>query len=149
MLVIMYMVVMMKEEGAVIGLPLYILVAVVVAAVALAAILGFMIKPAPQIGGWTINPDVIHVASGSSKSVTVNIYVYDQNNHPLEGVKVLLDGCGATNAGSTGKDGKVAIHITVSLPKDVSADEITVTFRFHGPAGEDMKQDTIVVVNGK
>ncbi|NPA74577.1 MAG: hypothetical protein GXO25_00665, partial [Euryarchaeota archaeon] len=45
---------MRKEEGDVIGLPLYILIAVVVAAVALAAILSFMVTSGPSINSWVI-----------------------------------------------------------------------------------------------
>jgi hypothetical protein len=143
----------MKEEGAVLGLPMYILITVVVAAVALVAIMGFMVKPAPQIGGWKISPDVIHAqgASGSEAtwSGTVSVYVYDQNGHPLQGVKVILDGCNATAAGSTNDKGVVSLRITATLPANVNADEIQVTLRYHGPAGEDVKQDSIVVVRGK
>ncbi len=146
----------MKEEGAIVGLPLEILIAVVVAAVALAAILSFMVTSGPQINSWqiyvdgkltkninaTTQPDGSAVWNG-----TITIVVEDQNGHPLPNVKVLLDGCGVTAAGQTNAKGVATIHLNnVTLPSGVTSDEIKVTLSYPGLIGEQTKSDSLTVI---
>ncbi len=143
---------MRKEEGDVIGLPLYILIAVVVAAVALAAILSFMVTSGPTISDWNIQPKQINATTddvtGQAKwSGYVNITVYDQNGHPLSNVNVLLEGCGITMGGTTNAHGMVSLYLkNVTLPKNVQADKIKVTMSYPGLIGEQTKTDNILVI---
>ncbi len=146
----------MREEGAVVGLPLYILITVVVAAVALAAILSFMVTSGPSINSWVIKINgqqtkVIKAQTqqdGTAKwTGDVNITVYDQNGHPLPNVKVVLDGCGVVEAGQTDSQGNVSIHLTgVTLPSGVQEDEIQVKMQYPGLIGQQTKTDTITVI---
>ena len=148
----------MKEEGAIVGLPLEILIAVVVAAVALAAILSFMITSGPQINSWQIyvngkltkNINATTQSDGSATwSGSVTIKVEDQNGHPLPNVKVLLDGCGVTAAGQTDAKGQVKIALKdVTLPSGVTSDTIKVTLSYPGLVGEQTKSDTLTVIRG-
>ncbi len=148
----------MREEGAVVGLPLYILITVVVAAVALAAILSFMVTSGPSINSW-----VIKVGNNQTKVIKaqtqtdgtakwtgdVTISVYDQNGHPLPNVKVVLDGCGVVEAGQTDQRGNVTIHLTdVTLPSGVQEDEIQVNMQYPGLIGQQTKTDTLTVIRG-
>ena len=151
----------MREEGAVVGLPLYILITVVVAAVALAAILSFMVTSGPSINSWVIKigTDPSHVnqtkvikaqtqQDGTAKwNGYVVITVYDQNGHPLPNVKVVLDGCGVVEAGQTDQNGNVTIHLTgVTLPSGVQEDEIQVKMQYPGLIGQQTKTDTLTVI---
>ncbi len=142
----------MKEDGSVIGLPLYILIAVVVAAVALAAILSFMVTSGPTISDWSIQPKQINATTDprtgqATWSGYINITVYDQNGHPLSNVNVLLEGCGITVGGTTNAHGFLSLHIKgVTLPKNVQADKIKVTMSYPGLIGEQSKTDNILVI---
>ncbi len=146
----------MKEDGAVVGLPLYILITVVVAAVALAAILSFMVTSGPSITSWVIeiNGNQTKVIKAQTQadgralwSGDVTITVYDQNGHPLPNVKVVLDGCGITEAGQTDANGQVTIHLNnVTLPSGVQQDEIQVKMQYPGLIGEQTKTDTLTVI---
>ena len=150
----------MREEGAVVGLPLYILIAVVVAAVALAAILSFMVTSGPSITNWTIEIEknggyvqekVINATVQSSGIATwsgnVKITVYDQNGHPLPNVKVVLDGCSVIAAGQTNAQGVAVIHVTnATLPGGVQEGQIKVTLQYPGLIGQQTKSDSITVI---
>ncbi len=155
---------LVKEEGAVVGLPLYILITVVVAAVALAAVLSFMVTSGPSINSWQI-----YISNGSSGSFNltkvikahtdttgeakwsgqVKIVIEDQNGHPLPNVKVVLDGCGVTEAGQTDSNGTAVITLNdVTLPSGVQQDQIQVKMQYPGLIGEQTKTDTITVIRG-
>ncbi len=151
----------MKEEGAVVGLPLYILIAVVVAAVALAAILSFMVTSGPSIGSWTIK---IGGKTGGEITCTdihddgtawynttqygnLEITVYDQNGHPLPNVKVIIEGCGITHANHTNPQGYTWFSLDgVHLQSGQQVDEIKITMKYPGLIGEQSKSDSLSVV---
>ena len=151
----------MKEEGAVVGLPLYILIAVVVAAVALAAILSFMVTSGPSIDHW-----IIKIGGKNAKEITctdihqdgtawynasqygnLEITVYDQNGHPLPNVEVIIDGCGITQANHTNPQGYAELSLQgVYLHSGQQTDEIKVTLKYPGLIGEQTRSDVISVV---
>ncbi len=153
----------MKEEGAVVGLPLYILIAVVVAAVALAAILSFMVTSGPSIGNWTINiggkntREIKCTDVHSDGTVWYNntqygdfeITVYDQNGHTLPNVKVMIEGCGITEANHTNPQGYAKLSLKgVHLQSGQQDDEIKITLKYPGLVGEQSKTDSIIVIKG-
>ena len=65
----------------------------------------------------------------------------------MPNVKVVLDGCGITEAGQTGADGKVLIHlVNVKLPSGVGQGEIQVKMQYPGLLGEQTQTDSLTVI---
>ncbi len=149
-----------KEKGAVVGLPLYILIAVVVAAVSLAVILSFMVRSVPTLTSWDITPKVIYVKTANdskayydpalnNNTYTLLIRTLDQDGHPMSDVKVYLSGCGVNEGGVTDKNGELRFNLTklgIFLDKNVNQGEIKVVFKYQGNLGEEKKEDSILVI---
>ncbi len=148
-----------KEKGAVVGLPLYILIAVVVAAVSLAVILSFMVSKAPTVASWDITPPKLYCKTDNTTGKAyfdpslnnntdhVTIKVYDENGNPLSGVQVKIEGCGIHDADYTNGVGVVSFNVSgVYLDKNVNIDYITVTFTYQGTLGEESKTTSIPVI---
>lgn len=148
-----------KERGGVIGLPLYILIAVVVAAVSLAVILSFMVSKAPTVKSWDITPPKIYCKTDpntgkaffdpsiNNNTKHITIKVYDENGNPLSNVQVRIEGCGIHDADFTNGSGMVKFDVSkVYLDKNVNIDYITVKFIYQGTLGEESKTASIPVI---
>ncbi len=116
--------------------------------------------PQHEIASWQIYIDngygfnltkviTAHTTStGEAKwSGQVKIVIYDENGEPLPNVKVVLDGCGVTEAGQTDSNGTVIITLNdVTLPSGAQQDQIQVKMQYPTNVGEQTKTDTITVI---
>ena len=92
------------NNAALEGLPLYLLIMVIIAAVGISVVMGWMnmIGGPKAIDDVMSQPDEILItgAGGSSEysntSIEITIVVYDQDGNPLAGAMVVLDGEGLT-----------------------------------------------------
>ncbi|MEW5759841.1 MAG: carboxypeptidase-like regulatory domain-containing protein [Candidatus Thermoplasmatota archaeon] len=117
-----------EEKGAIEGLPLYLLIMVVIAAVGIGIVMYWMSsvkKMGPKvIGAVEVSPDRVELVDcftgGTKKNdniygnpdIDVIVFVKDADGNPINGATVKLDGCSITTSdgkivyGTTGKDGK-------------------------------------------
>ena len=122
------------EEGALEGLPLYLIILVVIAGVSTAIVFGWMQSAeSTELDNISIDAGsdgLVTTASGSNDEIVVE--AYDQNNDPLSGATVTLEGCSVNKIGETGDDGTVEFTVEPSLPENEDFGEITVTVKYTG-----------------
>lgn len=120
------------EEGALEGLPLYLIILVVIAGVATAIFFGWMQgAQSTELRRIEVNVSEGFVNAGTSGN-KIKIKALDQSNSPLEGATVKLEGCGVKKIGETDSDGKVEFSVSPSLPENQDFGEITVTVTYTG-----------------
>ncbi len=77
----------------------------------------------------------------------VRIEVFNQSNAPMEGVKIILNGCGITSGNVTNSSGVAEFFLkNVSLPSGISTGEIHITLIENTSGGEYRKTDSIMVI---
>ena len=137
------------KKGALEGLPLYLIILVVVAAVATAAILGWMktIQKAElgsikvtDVNGKTIDT----IKSGTTK--TIRVYAYDTNGKPLSGAVVKIVGPNVDEMGKTGSSGYMQRKIKPVLPENERHGQIEITVSYTGKVYNELHYT--IVVNG-
>ena len=143
------------ERGAIEGLPLQLMIAVIVAGVALAIILGWVLSiPAPSvISRVEATPETVTIEGApanevATKTVTITVRAFDQKGNAIVGIVVSLEGAGVasarTDAADGASDGVVTFsNVVVRVPANVPTAKIDVTVEASGfPRGTD---DIIVV----
>ncbi len=106
------------RSGAIEGLPLQLMIAVIVAGIALAIILGWVlsIQTPNAISKVEVDPESVSIGGFSmgetaTKVVSFTVRAYDQKGNPIPGTAVSLQGAGASVVrldGADGTDGAVA-----------------------------------------
>jgi len=117
------------RKGALQGLPLFLIVLVIVAAVGIAILIGwmYMVKK-PELNNISI--EVTDMTIGNTYDF--NITAYDTNGKTLEGVEIHLEGCGVDTKKLTDKNGQAQFSVTPELPTNVHTGEIRVTATYTG-----------------
>ncbi|MGC8912383.1 MAG: hypothetical protein ACP5LE_00405 [Thermoplasmata archaeon] len=118
-----------NKRGSLQGLPLFLIVLVIVAAVGIAILIGwmYMVKK-PELDHITIDNTDLTVGN----TVTVTVTAYDVNGKVLEGVEIHLEGCGIDQKKLTDKNGRAQFDVTPTLPMNVHTREIKVTAQYTG-----------------
>lgn len=118
-----------SRKAALEGLPLYLIIMVIIAAVGIAILVGwmYMVKK-PELG--YIEIEVKDMLVGNTYDF--NITAYDTNGKTLENVEISLAGCGVDTKKLTGKDGKAFFSVTPRLPENVHTGTIEVTAVYTG-----------------
>ncbi|MGC8912343.1 MAG: hypothetical protein ACP5JR_02330 [Thermoplasmata archaeon] len=118
-----------NRKGALEGLPLYLIIMVIIAAVGIAILVGwmYMVKK-PELDHISIDNTDLTVGN----TVTVTVTAYDVNGKVLEGVEIHLEGCGVDQKKLTDKNGQAAFDVTPTLPMNVHTGEIKVTAQYTG-----------------
>ncbi|MEM4307699.1 MAG: hypothetical protein QXU48_01365 [Thermoplasmata archaeon] len=118
-----------SRKGALEGLPLYLIIMVIIAAVGIAILVGwmYMVKK-PELDHIAI--EVTDMTIGNTYDF--NITAYDVNGKTLEGVEIHLEGCGVDVKKLTDKNGQAQFSVTPTLPTNVHTGEIRVTAQYTG-----------------
>ncbi|MFO7792020.1 MAG: hypothetical protein R6W73_03450 [Candidatus Saliniplasma sp.] len=136
----------LSNDGALEGLPLYLILLVVIAGVGTAIIIGWMTSAeSTELDSIEIDEDdrTINTSSGQHIDVTA----YDRDGNGLEGVVITLEGCDVVESGETGSDGTITFEgINPSLPQNQNFGEIEVTAKFTGDV-TNVKNAVITVQN--
>jgi hypothetical protein len=164
----------LDEHASLEGLPLYILIMVIIAAVSLAAILGFMIYATPGIGDIKVDsilingvneskvvcdkiePDGTAVyqggmtppVAGYDEYLKITVYQAGKGRTPLPGVDlVATSDCGVTDANKTDKDGFATISLkNCELAPGQDIGTITIKAKYPGLIGTQEKSTTVQVI---
>ncbi len=145
------------ERAAIEGLPLQLMIAVIVAGIALAIILGWVlsIQMPNAISRVETTPETVSIQGVptnelATKTVTITVRAFDQKGNPVGGIIVSLEGPGvnqplARQDGDDGtRDGTVTFpNLQVRIPANSLTAKIDVTVEASGfPRGTD---DILVV----
>ncbi|MEM4160518.1 MAG: hypothetical protein QW531_00880 [Thermoplasmata archaeon] len=118
-----------SRKGALEGLPLYLIIMVIIAAVGIAILVGWMyMVRKPELG--YIEIEVKDMVVGSTYDF--NITAYDTNGKTLENVEISLAGCGVDTKKLTDKEGRAFFSVTPKLPENTHTGEIKVRAVYTG-----------------
>jgi hypothetical protein len=121
----------LKNEAAVIGLPMRLTVSLIIGAIALIAILTMIINPClfPHRLLVTLSPQVTIVHDGDPENVSFIVFVNDSDGFPLEGATVIIKGLGGAGSGVSGRDGKADVNLQVRLENSTYEGYLDISVR--------------------
>ena len=131
-----------NENAALEGLPLYLIILVIITAVAIVAILAWM-----PSGGMLDKIIVTNDGNFDDTDMIFEGYVYDTEDKPLEGVSILAEGpnnaVGATVSDSDG-------HFTITLNKEPTLTQNTNSgqITFEATYESITKSTIVIIING-
>jgi len=138
-----------NTAGALEGLPLYLIILVVIAAVAIVVIMNWMGSVQEEdldeieIRLTQDSKQVTSLETG--KQATVTIYAKDQDGNALSGVSVHLKGAGFDKMEKTsGNAGSVTFKFTPELPVNTQNDVIDVEATYTGTIKQTLNDEIIV-----
>ena len=125
-----------SKSGALEGLPLYLIILVVIAAVSIVVVMGWMgtlQKSELDRIEYELKEDgkVVDTLEDGEKA-TVKVTAYDQNGKKLEDVTIKLEGAGQDTVKLTGSTGYASFTVTPELPTNVNNGVITITATYSG-----------------
>ena len=109
---------LIRDDNAVLGLPMRLTVSIIIGTVALAAILAFMLNPCLFPGKLvvSVSPLVHEIPPDqNSTNLTLFVSVTGMDGHPLSGATVRITGLGGTGSGVSDQTGKTTVPLTVTL----------------------------------
>ena len=120
-----------KNEKAVLGLPMRLTVSLIIGTVALVAILSYVMNPClfPDRMIVSVNPMVNIVSGNNSTDVNITIYVNETNGYPIKNANVIIKGLTGIDANHTDENGKTIIQITVKLESGVNEGYLDVSVK--------------------
>ena len=123
-----------KNEKAVLGLPMRLTVSLIIGTVALVAILSYVMNPClfPDRMIVSVNPMVNIVSGNNSTDINITIYVNETNGYPIKNANVIIKGLTGIGANHTDENGKTIIQITVKLENGVNEGYLDVSVKSAG-----------------
>ncbi len=120
-----------KNEKAVLGLPMRLTVSLIIGTVALVAILSYVMNPClfPDRMIVSVNPMVNIVSGNNSTDINITIYVNETNGYPIKNANVIIKGLTGIGANHTDENGKTIIQITVKLENGVTEGYLDVSVK--------------------
>ncbi len=107
-----------KNENAVIGLPMRLTVSIIIGTVALIAILSFILNPCLFPSKMIVSVDsmVNEIPVGNvSADFNFTFSVIDREGHSIQNANIIIKGLGGIGSGSTDENGEITIQISVEL----------------------------------
>jgi hypothetical protein len=107
----------LKNESAVLGLPMRLTVSLIIGTIALIAILSMILNPClfPHRMMVTISPEVTTLQGSSPENVSFIVFVNDTDGFPLSGASVIVKGLGGAGSDVSDKNGKALVQLRVQL----------------------------------
>ena len=120
-----------KNEKAVLGLPMRLTVSLIIGTVALVAILSYVMNPClfPDRMIVSVNPMVNIVSGNNSTEINITIYVNETNGYPIKNANVIIKGLTGIGANHTDENGKTIIQITAKLENGVNEGYLDVSVK--------------------
>jgi hypothetical protein len=136
-----------RNQSAVLGLPLRLTVSLVIGTITLLAILSYILNPClfPARMLVSVTPYVTILSGSGPENVTFIVYVNTSDGHPLSGASVLIKGLGGAGAGFSDETGTVRIQLQVRLQSGLHEGylDVSVKAACHEPFEQ---QDVLKVV---
>ena len=106
-----------KNQDAVLGLPMRLTVSLVIGTVALLAILSYILNPClfPQKMIVSVSPMVTTISGESLQNLTFIVNITDTSGHPLQGASVIIKGLGGAGSGFSDNKGMALVQLQVQL----------------------------------
>ncbi len=144
-----------NNQGALEGLPLYMIILIVIAAVAVAVVMGWMKSAQTQElshidveiyeGSISDGKKLSELKMEEGKTYAVRVYAYDSKNNLMKDVKVVLDGCTEHEVELTDSSGKVTFTGITPHLGGAADGEITITATYTGNIQMIAKKTILVV----
>jgi len=146
----------LKDERAVEGLPVRLIVVLVIGMVALSVMLGIMGELTPprtiaaQVTQVNQQPgNLLRVDSddvGGDKQWSCSVEVRDSGGYPVVGANVLIYGLGAAGSGITGEDGRITISQTNYVNLYSNQNRAYLTLEVDAPGYQAFSNSNAIVV---
>jgi len=106
-----------RNNNAVLGMPMRLTVVLIIGIIALIAIVAFILNPClfPEKVIVSVEPTVNTITSGDEATFDITVYVSDREGNPIRDANVLIQGLEGAAAGITGNDGIAIVQISVRL----------------------------------
>ena len=106
-----------RDDRAVLGLPMRLTVTLIIGTIALIAILSFMLNPClfPERMIVSVTPYVTILSEDGPANVTYIVYVNETDGHSLSGASIIIKGLGGAGTGFSDETGKASILLQVQL----------------------------------
>jgi hypothetical protein len=110
-----------RNNHAVLGLPMQLTVSLIIGTIALIAIVSFILNPClfPQKMTVSATPMVLTIPGNEPVNVSCNVSVQETNGHALSGAIVIVKGLGGAGSGITNTTGITTITLQVRLEPGV------------------------------
>ena len=107
----------LKNESAMLGIPLRLTVSLIIGSFVLIAILSMMLNPClfPHQILVTISPQVTIVHGSDPVNVSFMVFVNDSDGFPLSGASVIVKGLGGAGSGVSDHSGKTVVNLEIQL----------------------------------
>jgi hypothetical protein len=107
----------LKNEEAVLGLPMRLTISLIIGTIVLLAILTSILNPClfPQRMLVSISPQVTMIQGIEPENISIMVFVNDTDGVPLSGAAVIIRGLGGAGSGFTDTAGKVMVSLQVQL----------------------------------
>jgi hypothetical protein len=136
-----------KNDEAVLGLPMRLTVSLVIGTVALLAILSYIMNPCvfPQKMVVSVTPMVVVLSGNESENLTFLVNITDSKGYPLRDASVLINGLGGAGSGFSNDNGAALIHLQVQM--ETGRHEGYLSVRVSSPCHESFEfQDMLKIV---
>ena len=141
------------EQAAILDLPMYLIIVMIVAIAVIAAII-FMIPKGTQTMNATVTSNFLLNANpghsgeyrfSSLKDVWIHVATNDENQNPISNALVVLTGANTSDAGKTLDNGSVHLRIRPTIPANINQVYIKMTVKAKGY--NDYEDDEAILVN--
>jgi len=137
-----------KNENAVIGMPMRLTVSIIIGAVALIAILSFIVNPCLFPSKMIVSVDsmINEIPAGNtSADFNITVSVSEVDGHPIRNANVIIKGLEGIGSGYTDGNGETTIQVSVGLEDGQYEGYLDVSVK--APCGRhDKTSDTIISV---
>jgi len=120
-----------KNDRAVLGLPMRLTVSIIIGTAAIIAILAFILNPClfPGKMAVSIDPMVNIIDSGDSKDFDIDIVVRDVDGRPVVDALVIIKGLGDVGSDKSNANGQVTVPITATLQSGQNEGYLDITVK--------------------
>jgi len=137
-----------KNEKAVLGMPMRLTVILIIGIIALIAILAFILNPClfPKKMIVSAKQNINEISSGDEATFNIDFHVTDKNGNPIKNAKVIVTGLEGAGYGKTDNNGDTTVNIKVRLDPGRSQGFLDVKVKVDACFEEFHQKDMIAVV---
>ena len=138
-----------RNDHAVLGLPLRVTVSLIIGMIALGVILSYILNPClfPERLIVTVTPMITTISENEIANTSFLVHVNDSKGHPISGAKVIIKGLGGGCCSLTDNKGRATVVLQVHLDPGIHEGYLGVTV--DAPCHQSFEQnDLIKIIKG-